>query len=230
MRQLGCQMSERRREGLPGFPAGARDSGGAVGQQQYGVASAGIAVNGNAVETVVNRGYKQRAQGSGRNQRVGGQYREHGSHFRVNHARAFDDSADRNAAGGQLDLGGQMLRPRVSGHDGSCGCHAPIGMLVCRRRGQSGSDFVHRQLHPDDAGREYQNLLYPAAHSGGCQRLHVARVLQTGRAGAHVGDARVRSDSAHAVAVSGQGLPIEGDRSAHHLIAGEHTCGRAIAL
>ena len=125
---------------------------------------------------------------------VRGDEAEHGAHVGADHAGAFADGAQADDLAADGGLYRNLLHDGVGGHDGF---RSGLGAADAQGGGQSGNavlDGLDVQLHADDAGGGYSEILGLTAGDGGCGGAHGFCVFRTiGSAG--VGVAGVDDDA-----------------------------------
>jgi len=159
---LGKAYAERIQALLEGFEVFSRQIDStccSVGQKQNGVVGAHVAVNGDAIERLLDGFLKAGRQVTGGNWRIGCKECQHGCHVRCNHAGAFGDAAKGDLAPGQLELDCGLLGDGIGRQDGF-GCMVPC---VPAQLGEDGWDagfqFVHGQGNPNHACGIYQDFI-----------------------------------------------------------------------
>ena len=194
-------------------------AGAAAGHDDDGVIGAGVAVDGDAVEgildAVTDAGFEERG-GDGA---VGGDVAEHGAHARGDHACAFGDAADADGVVADGDLDGDGFGARVAGHDGAGGVIRVVAGEAFDEIGDFWGDAVHGHGDADDACGADEDLGGAEAELSGGEVGHVFGVLHADWACAGVGVAAVDDDGAD-VAAAEVGL-AEPDWGGFDLVGGE---------
>ncbi len=162
------------------------------GEQDHGVVRGGAPVDVQLVERPVDGGAEGVPQRGCVDGGIRGHHGQHRRHVGPDHAGSLGDPADTEAVARSVGL----LRHGVRGHDPARRRRVGLGAPGEQRERvvDSGDDPIHRQMCPDRARRADQRLGRVAVQRRRHVGCHRPRVIETTRAGAGVGPARVDHD------------------------------------
>ena len=141
----------------------ARGIAGAVGEEHHRIVRRAVPVDGDPIERPLDR----RSQEGGRlalvEWIVGGDDDEHRRETGMDHPRPLRHPADGESPDG--DLG--KLRARVGGENRACRLETSCRRELCDSLRDAGPNAIERQLRPDHAGRQHNDLVGSNAEQRG---------------------------------------------------------------
>ena len=172
-------------------------AGEAVRQRDHRIVRAHVAIDGDAVERLLDRGRERLLQFGLSNHGIGRDEAEHRRHVGIDHAGALGDAADAHGLPVDARFDGDFLGESIARHDGLGG--APAARAGKRRfgGGDAGFHFFDGQRHANAARGANHDLAFLEAERGRGGLGHALRVIDTHGAGAGIGVAGIGHDGPH---------------------------------
>ena len=183
-----------------------------LASDEHAVVGRALAVDGDRVERVVDRGLQRALQQRRRHRGVGRHEAEHRRHQRLDHAGALGHAADAERAVRAADAStDDFLRERIGRHDRARGGGAAVAATAApAASAMPRSTLAIVELDADDARRGDEHRRRLALDRLGRARGHRARVLAAVGAGARVRAAAVDDDGAAAACRIARGARATG--------------------
>ena len=133
-------------------------AGGTVGEDQDGVVGAGVAIDGDAIEGMLEGAFEGSFQTGFGDVGISGDVTKHGRHIGIDHARSFGTSADADALLPNLKRDCEFLLVSIARDDGAGDVVSIFGSEISKQLFVVRIDSVHREGEANDPSGTHCNL------------------------------------------------------------------------
>lgn len=173
--------------------------GGTICEDENGVVGACVAVDGDAIEGVLDGVFDGAFEAGGVKFGVSGHEAEHSGHIGIDHAGSLGAATDTNAGAIEFEGDRKLFFMGVAGDDGFGDV---IAILVAKTFDESGVfeiDPAHGKGESDDSGRTHGNFTLFQLETFRCLPGHVSGIFHAIRTGARIGISAVGDNGADGI-------------------------------